>query len=157
MKWSFKQEPLKEAKLEKRNTVMKVLVIDLDGARNGPLVAKVLNETYEGVEVRARAASTKTEGSAVSRKFLTLAEELKFSKEELATKVVAATPEDISWADKIIVENKNNVSLLAKREIVLPAEKSITLEIMSGLHLKEDNRKDHIKAVVSKAKTLLEG
>lgn len=91
---------------------MKVLVLSHTGINNGPVMKTLLSQ--KGHETKAVAASDKHSNRHTTRKFKKAAKEAL----QLDVESVQGTPvtaEDLAWADVIVAENKNNVSMVKRR------------------------------------------
>ena len=125
---------------------MKVLIVDLDGANTGPVVQALLKKKFPGNEYKIVAASDKTAGKGLARKMVKAVKPLGIELE--AVEAVPFAAEHSGWADKVILENKNNAALIHKRVgITFDAAKTVNLELPSGLHVKAADAPAYVEKV----------
>lgn len=150
---------------------MKVLVMDVDGKNNGVLMRDLLKAQHPNIEFRLVAASDKTAGQKTTRKIQALAK----SVLGLTVQAQAAEPvkiEDLQWADKIVIENENNIPHLVRRfkgqnvvvvtedrkaktkEYALAGKAPVILGVPSTYRVSKDTLENAVKELAEKVKQL---
>ena len=134
---------------------MKVLVIDQDGKSNGAVVANLVKQKNPNADVKLVASTDKTVGRSTNRKVQKLAKSV-LGLSIQASKAEVARPEDVQWADKIIIDNSSVLGAVTRTlGQELPKDKTQVLgdskEVKTFYRLKkEDSLEDHMKKLADK-------
>lgn len=134
---------------------MKIVVVDLDGINNGAVIKTLLASKFPSAEIKAAAASEKQAGKKTTRLIKTTAKSvLGLEVEGIVSEPITA--DIINSADKIIVENKNNINLIQRRlgKEALKDKAVVELGIKSGHGLKGEVLENNLKSLVEKTSSI---
>lgn len=138
---------------------MKVVVIDLDGVNNGPVVKALLAQRYPTAEITVVSASDKTVKEGKARK--TTHKMVKAAKAVLGLdiEVLESQPavlESLANADKVICENDNNVKLVTRRlgKEIFVGKSLVELGVKSGHVIKPLEMETHLKDLSEKVQAV---
>lgn len=130
---------------------MKVLILDLDGVNNGPVVKALLAQRFPEAQISVASASEKTKGRKTTRK-VKKAAKLSLGLDIEAVVAEPVSPEMVSGADKIIYENANNLRLATRRigKEALEGKSLVELGVKSGHGVKPADMDSHLKDLAGK-------
>jgi protein-tyrosine-phosphatase len=130
---------------------MKVVILDLDGVNNGPVVKALLAQKFPGNEFAVFSSSEKTKGRKTTRKVKKAAKAaLGLDIEALIAEPITA--EAIAGADRIVYENENNIKLVVRRlgKEALNGKTMLKLDVKSGHAVKPAETEAFMQELASK-------